>query len=174
MAFFVLGYDQDLNAPVSVFARDPATNEATSAVDRKQFPKPFMKSRIEIDDRFLGRVVPAIAQNTPGGGIDTNDLLKGFLTINNDLRQQNNQTIAALAAKTKPEMLWREAFSQLGNTPSSRASPTSAPTSIKARRSTSKCTSASISPRCSRRRCTPPIAASSCSPTTSASTATAS
>ena len=116
VAFFVLGYDQDLNAPVSLFARDPATNEATSAVDRKQFPKPFMKSRIEIDDRFLGRVVPAIAQNTPGGGIDTNDLLKGFLTINNDLRKKNNQTIAALAAKTKPEMLWREAFSQLGNT----------------------------------------------------------
>jgi murein DD-endopeptidase MepM/ murein hydrolase activator NlpD len=116
VAFFALGYDQDLNAPVSVFARDPATNEATSAVDRKQFQKPFMKSRIEIDDRFLSRVVPAIAQNTPGAGIDTNDLVKGFLTINNDLRRQNNQTIAALAAKTRPEMLWREAFSQLGNT----------------------------------------------------------
>jgi murein DD-endopeptidase MepM/ murein hydrolase activator NlpD len=116
VAFFALGYDQDVNTPVSVFAKDPATNEATSAVDRKQFPKPFMKSRIEIDDRFLGRVVPAIAQNSPGAGIDTNDLLKGFLTINNDLRKKNNQEIAALAAKTKPEMLWREAFSQLGNT----------------------------------------------------------
>jgi len=116
VAFFALGYDQDLNAPVSVFAKDPATNQATSAVDRKQFPKPFAKSRIEIDDRFLGRIVPAIAQNSPGAGIDTNDLLKGFLTINNDLRRKNNQTIAALAAKTKPEMLWREAFSQLGNT----------------------------------------------------------
>jgi murein DD-endopeptidase MepM/ murein hydrolase activator NlpD len=116
VAFFALGYDQDVNTPVSVFAKDPATNEATSAVDRKQFPKPFMKSRIEIDDRFLGRVVPAIAQNSPGAGIDINDLLKGFLTINNDLRKKNNQAIAALAAKTKPEMLWREAFSQLGNT----------------------------------------------------------
>src|SRR4029453_16117366 len=116
VAFFALGYDQDLNTPVSVFAKDPATNEATSAVDRKQFPKAFMKSRIEIDDRFLGRVVPAIAQNSPGEGIDANDLLKGFLTINKDLRRKNNQTIAALAAKTKPEMLWREAFSQLGNT----------------------------------------------------------
>src|SRR4029450_13522241 len=54
--------------------------------------------------------------NSPGAGIDTNDLLKGFLTINNDLRKKNNQAIAALAAKTRPEMLWREAFSQLGNT----------------------------------------------------------
>jgi murein DD-endopeptidase MepM/ murein hydrolase activator NlpD len=116
VAFFVLGYDQDINAPVSVFARDPAGNEATSVVERRQFPKPFMKSRIEIDDRFLQRVVPAIAENTPGAGIDTNDLVKGFLTINNNLRQQNNQAMAALASKTRPEMMWREQFSQLGNT----------------------------------------------------------
>ena len=116
VAFFVLNYDQDLNTPVSVFARDPAGNEATGPVDRRQFPKPFAKSRIEIDDRFLQRVVPAIAQTSPGAGIDTNNILQGFLKINNDLRRQNNQAIAALSAKTKPEMLWREAFSQLGNT----------------------------------------------------------
>ena len=116
VAFFVLNYDQDLNTPVSVFARDPAGNEATGTVDRRQFPKPFAKSRIEIDDRFLQRVVPAIAQTSPGAGIDTNNVLQGFLKINNDLRRQNNQAIAALSAKTKPEMLWREAFSQLGNT----------------------------------------------------------
>ena len=116
IAFFVLNYDQDVNTPVSVFARDPAGNEATAAVERRQFPKPFAKSRIEIDDRFLQRVVPAIAQGSAGAGIDTNDVLQGFLKINNDLRRQNNQTIAGLSAKTKPEMLWREAFSQLGNT----------------------------------------------------------
>jgi murein DD-endopeptidase MepM/ murein hydrolase activator NlpD len=116
VAFFVLNYDQDLNTPVSVFARDPAGNEATGALDRRQFAKPFAKSRIEIDDRFLQRVVPAIAQNSAGAGIDTNDVLQGFLKINNDLRRQNNEAIAALSAKTRPEMLWREAFSQLGNT----------------------------------------------------------
>jgi murein DD-endopeptidase MepM/ murein hydrolase activator NlpD len=116
IAFFALSYDQDLEAPISVFARDPAGNEATSQVDRKPFPRPFAKSRIDVDDRFLQRVVPAIAQNTPGAGIDTNDLLQGFLRINNDLRRQNNETIATLAQKTRPEMLWREAFTQLGNT----------------------------------------------------------
>jgi murein DD-endopeptidase MepM/ murein hydrolase activator NlpD len=116
IAFFALSYDQDLEAPISVFARDPAGNEATSQVDRKPFPRPFAKSRIDVDDRFLQRVVPAIAQNTPGAGIDTNDLLQGFLRINNDLRRQNNETIAALAQKTRPEMVWREAFTQLGNT----------------------------------------------------------
>ena len=116
VAFFVLGYNQDRNAPISVFARDVAGNMATSNIERRVFPKPFAKSRIPIDDTFLQRVVPAIAQNTPGANIDTNDLVKGFLTINRDLRKQNNQTIAELAKKTRPELMWREAFSQLGNT----------------------------------------------------------
>jgi murein DD-endopeptidase MepM/ murein hydrolase activator NlpD len=116
VGFFVLGYDQDRDATISVFARDVAGNQATSNVEHRVFPKPFAKSRIEINDAFLQRVVPAIAQNTPGGNIDTNDLLKGFLVINRDLRQQNNRTIAELARKSRPEMMWREAFSQLGNT----------------------------------------------------------
>ena len=116
IAFFVLGYDQDREAAISVFARDVAGNQATSPVEHRVTPRPFAKSRIEINDAFLQRVVPAIAQNTPGADIDTSDLVKGFLTINRDLRRQNNDTIAKLAAKTRPEMMWRDAFSQLGNT----------------------------------------------------------
>jgi murein DD-endopeptidase MepM/ murein hydrolase activator NlpD len=116
IAFFALAYDQDVNAPISVLARDPAGNEATTRLDHRPFARPFAKSNIPIDDRFLERVVPAIAQNTPGAGIDTSDLLQGFLRINGDLRRQNNETIAALAPKTRPEMLWRDAFAQLGNT----------------------------------------------------------
>ena len=116
VAFFVLGYDQDRDANIVAVARDVAGNSATSNVERRVFPKPFAKSRIEINDAVLQRVVPAIAQNTPGGNIDTNDLVKGFLSINRDLRQANNRTIAELAQKTRSEMMWREAFSQLGNT----------------------------------------------------------
>lgn len=116
VAFFALGYDQDLNAPIAVFARDVAGNEATSPVDRRQFSRVFAKSRIELDDSFIQRVVPSIAQNSPGAGIDTNDAVKGFLQINNGLRRTNNEAIAALAAKTRPDMLWREAFSQIVNT----------------------------------------------------------
>jgi hypothetical protein len=116
IAFFVLGYDQDRNAPISVFARDVAGNQVTSPVEHRVTPRPFAKSRIEINDAFLQRVVPAIAQNTPDLTIDTGDLVKGFLTINRDLRRQNNDTITKLAAKTRPEMMWRDAFAQLGNT----------------------------------------------------------
>ena len=73
--------------------------------------------------------------------------------INRDLRRQNNATIAALAAKTSPKMLWKGLFKQLVNTRSNRASPISAPTSTAARKSTSRCTSASTWRRLAARRC---------------------
>jgi murein DD-endopeptidase MepM/ murein hydrolase activator NlpD len=37
------------------------------------------------------------------------------LRINGDLRRRNAQTIAELAKKTSPEMLWKDAFQPLGN-----------------------------------------------------------
>ena len=119
VAFFALPYDQDAATPVTVFARDEAGNEATARMDRQPFPKRFQRSRIPLDTAFLERVVPAIAANTPSLGLAAGagtDLLPGFLIINRDLRQANNQAIAALAAKTAPEMGWQEAFTQLGNT----------------------------------------------------------
>jgi murein DD-endopeptidase MepM/ murein hydrolase activator NlpD len=119
VAFFALPFDQDAATPVTVFARDEAGNEATAHMDRQPFPKRFQRSRIPLDRGFLDRVVPAIASNTPSLGLTANagaDLLPAFLTINRDLRQANNQAIAALAAKTAPEMRWQESFAQLGNT----------------------------------------------------------
>jgi murein DD-endopeptidase MepM/ murein hydrolase activator NlpD len=79
------------------------------------FPKPYSKSRIEIDDRFLSRVVPAIAANSADENIDTSDVLKGFLTINGDLRRKNNAFITNLVKQTSPEMQFHDAFQQLGN-----------------------------------------------------------
>ena len=117
VAFFALLHDQDLNTPISLYARDPAGNEATASLDHRAFPKSFARSRIEIDDRFLQRVVPAIAASTPDLALATSgpDLLDSFLRINGDLRRRNSQTIAELAGKTTREMLWTRAFQALGN-----------------------------------------------------------
>jgi murein DD-endopeptidase MepM/ murein hydrolase activator NlpD len=115
VAFFALAYDQDLNTPIDLFARDEAGNEATATLDHRPFPKSFKRSRIPIDDRFLQRVVPAIASNTPDMQIDTSDLLQAFLKINGELRRKNAETIAALAKKSAPEMMWKENFQQLTN-----------------------------------------------------------
>jgi murein DD-endopeptidase MepM/ murein hydrolase activator NlpD len=80
------------------------------------FPRPFAKSRIELDQRFLDRVVPAISAETPSLGPPGDDLVAAFLKINGELRRQNNETITALMGKTRPQMLWTSAFAQLGNT----------------------------------------------------------
>ena len=106
IAFFALRYDQDLNTPIRLFARDEAGNTARADFDYRTFPKPFKKSRIELDDTFLDRVVPAILEGTtevkPEG-----DTLAKFLVINGELRRKNAEKIASFAKQTAPEMLWR-------------------------------------------------------------------
>ena len=116
VAFFALAWDQDLNAPIKIFARDVAGNEATGSFEYRVFPKPFRNSKIELPDAFLQRVVPAILENTPSLKVDNPaDLLASFLTINRDLRRENAATIKQVAEKTEPKMLWDGPFVQLGN-----------------------------------------------------------
>jgi murein DD-endopeptidase MepM/ murein hydrolase activator NlpD len=106
VAFFALLYDQDVNTQMRVYARDPAGNAARADFDHRTFPKPFKKSRIPLDAKFLDRVVPAILEGTteikPEG-----DTLAKFLVINGQLRRKNAEKIASFAKQTAPELLWR-------------------------------------------------------------------
>ena len=115
VAFFALLFDQDRDTPINVFARDPSGTQALAPLDRQVFAKPYGKSRIQIDDSFIGRVVPAIASNSPGENIPTDDVLAGFLKINGELRRKNNQYLMDLSKKSAPEMMFMDAFQQLGN-----------------------------------------------------------
>ena len=118
-AFFALLHDQPLAAPIMVFAQDEAGNEAHAAFVDNVFEKPFKKSRIELDDRFLNRVVPEILQHSPElqtpAAAEGGDMLPGFLRVNGELRKMNGDTIAGLAAKTDASRLWTGPFIQLGN-----------------------------------------------------------
>ncbi len=117
VAFFALLWDQDLNTPITLFARDTVGNESSSGFDFRAFEKRFRASRINLDDRFLARVVPPILANTPELRVDDpSNLLASYLTINRELRRINNETIANLASETAPEILWRGPFKQLINT----------------------------------------------------------
>jgi len=106
VGFFSLLYDQDVNTPMRVYARDPAGNTARADFDHRTFPKPFKKSRITLESKLLERVVPAILEGTtevrPEG-----DTLAKFLVINGELRRKNAEKIAGFAKETSPEMLWR-------------------------------------------------------------------
>src|SRR6185503_11745151 len=116
VAFFALLHDQDLKTPIRLFARDEAGNTARADFDYRVFPKPFKRSRIPVDEKFLDRVVPAILEGTTEVKPDGDNLAK-FLVINGELRQKNNAKIASFAAQTKPELLWGGAvFHPFSNT----------------------------------------------------------
>jgi Peptidase family M23 len=120
VAFFALLHDQPIDAPIAAFARDEACNEAKASFVDNVFPKPFKKSRIEIDDKFMNRVVPDILEHSPelkmtAPAQDSPEMLAAFLKVNGDLRKINADQIAAMALKTSPARLWEGPFVQLGN-----------------------------------------------------------
>jgi murein DD-endopeptidase MepM/ murein hydrolase activator NlpD len=117
VAFFALLWDQALKTPINVFARDAVGNEGSGSFDFRVFDKQFRASRIDLDDRFLARVVPPILQNSTELQVDDPaNLLASYLKINRDLRRMNNATITELSKRTAPEILWRGPFKQLLNT----------------------------------------------------------
>jgi murein DD-endopeptidase MepM/ murein hydrolase activator NlpD len=116
VAFFALRYDQDLSTPIRLYARDEAGNTTLAEFDRRTFPKAFKRSRIELRDPDMERVVPVILQGTteirPEGS-----LVDKFVAVNSELRRLNNAKIASFAAQTAPEILWRgEVFHSFRNT----------------------------------------------------------
>ena len=115
IAFIALRYDQDVNTPMYAYAQDEAGNSARADFDRLTFPKPFKKSRIPLDDKFIERVVPAILETTnevnPQGST-----IEKFVAINSELRRRNAEKIASYARQSAPEILWGGAtFVPFGN-----------------------------------------------------------
>jgi|SRR5581483_5239838 len=119
VAYFALLWNQDLNTSIKAFARDEAGNESTATFVDNVFEKPQKKSNIQLDDKFLNRVVPDIAEHAPELKLappsEGSDMLPGFLKENGELRKLNADFIASLAKKTSPTRLWDGPFVQLGN-----------------------------------------------------------
>jgi murein DD-endopeptidase MepM/ murein hydrolase activator NlpD len=120
VAFFALLHDQDLRTPIAAFVRDDAGNEAKASFVDNVFPKPFKKSRIELDDKFIDRVVPEIIEHSPelkmtAPAQGSPEMIAAFVKINSELRKINADQIAAFAKKTSTNKLWDGPFVQLGN-----------------------------------------------------------
>jgi hypothetical protein len=116
IAFFALRHDQGPDTPFRLFARDEAGNSASATFEYRVFPRPMRRSRFELDDRFLERVVPAIVEADPDVAGD-GALIDRFVRINSELRRRNAETIASFAGQTAPELLWRgEVFHPFTNT----------------------------------------------------------
>jgi murein DD-endopeptidase MepM/ murein hydrolase activator NlpD len=116
LAFFSLAFDQDVNTRMTLVARDEAGNTVVADFDHKTFPDKFARSRVPIDDTFIGRVVPPILQATPELKMPTGnpeERLAAFLAINSDVRRKNAQQIETVAGESGSEMLWRGPFQRM-------------------------------------------------------------
>ncbi len=119
IAFFALLQDQDAATPMRVVARDVAGNSTSMDFECKVTTKRILRSRVNVDDGFLARVVPAILKETPDlklPSATSGERLNAFLVLNGELRIRNAATIEKIATATSPEMLWKTAFRRLGRT----------------------------------------------------------
>jgi murein DD-endopeptidase MepM/ murein hydrolase activator NlpD len=113
-ALFGVPYDVESAAGVRLVAVDDVGNEAEAAFVDQFFPRPPARDTIELDDRFLQKVVPEIMAQTPDLA-DRGGLLENYLQINGELRRRNAQELRELGAKSRAEFLWRAPFLPLGN-----------------------------------------------------------
>ncbi len=108
-SIFAYPWDTPPTTMPIVYVANGAGAEATATFWTKITPKKFRSRDIEIDDKFLERVVPAIDHLSSG------DLLERFLKINRETRKANNKTLSDLRLKSEPRMLWTGAFLPLNN-----------------------------------------------------------
>ena len=141
-------YDQDLNTPMRVFARDEAGNTA-----RADFDSPRVPQAVQEEPHRARRQVPRPRRARPSSKARPR-------SSRTATRWRSSWSSTASCGGRTPRRSPRwpsrprrrccgAAWSSIRSptAPSRRRSPISAPTSTRARRSTSRCTSASTSPR---------------------------
>lgn len=108
-ALFAVPWDVDQGDAVQLIAENDAGLVSRRTFVDRFFPNPPSTETIELSTSFFEKVVPEILAATPGFE-DRGDPLANYLAINGDLREENAQALRDLAARSKPEVLWRGAF----------------------------------------------------------------
>lgn len=90
-----------------VYASNGAGNDVSSPISF-EFPKSeqpkYTVHDLQLDDRFIQKVVGELDPNGPG------DPVTRFVRINNDMRRANNKVLADLRFKTAEKFLWSQPF----------------------------------------------------------------
>jgi murein DD-endopeptidase MepM/ murein hydrolase activator NlpD len=110
-ALYAAPYDLESADGIRLVAEDDLHNSSSVSFLTTYKTRELVQSTIELNDRFLEKVVPEIAAETPGVVLG-DDLLAGYLEINGKLRAQNAAQLRALGAASEPRFLWREVFLQ--------------------------------------------------------------
>jgi murein DD-endopeptidase MepM/ murein hydrolase activator NlpD len=107
-ALFAVPYDMT-QPDVRLVAEDAAGNRGEMGFVDKFFPKPFKSDKMDINDAFIGKVVPEILSQSPEIK-DRGNLLDNYLAINRELREKNTETLKAMAQKSSLAFLWSQPF----------------------------------------------------------------
>ena len=111
-SLYAVPWDAPPDAAPQVYASAPGGNRATGTLavsyPKKEQPK-YRTRDLQLDDKFLQKVVPELDPNGSG------DLVARFLKINGEMRRANNKTLSDLAKETEPRFLWSQPFQQQPN-----------------------------------------------------------
>ncbi len=112
LCYFAIPHDQKTQPEIYLWAKDKAGNLSKAGIYYHMRRKRFKTEKINITDRFLGRILPYFSffDFSPNLG----DLEK-FLKINRELRQKNNSVFYNLKTETGPDRLWRGTWLRLKN-----------------------------------------------------------
>lgn len=108
-ALFAVPFDEGDAGRVKLVAADEVGNSRSAAFVDQFFPQPPRAADIVLETPFLERVVAEIRENTPGLP-DRGSLIANYVEINRELRKTNTAELLGLAARTRPEFLWRASF----------------------------------------------------------------
>lgn len=113
-AFFSVPYDLGDASGVRLVAIDEVENRAELPFLDKFTPRPLHTDTIQVDDKFLAKVVPEIVSQTPEVA-DQGSPLATYLEINRNLRKKNAVRLKELAERSEAKFLWSQPFLPMPN-----------------------------------------------------------
>lgn len=99
---------------IKLIAVDDVGNRAEQGFVHKFFPRPMGQDVIELKEPFMRKVTGEIYSRTPELQ-QKGSLVEDYLQLNGDLRRVNSATLKELAAKSVPQLLWKETFLPMQN-----------------------------------------------------------
>ncbi len=103
VCYFTIPYYIRLPVDIHLWAKDRADNESIGRFYYRIRRRPVHKSRLNISNRFLNRVLPWFSFYKFSPGLSN---VEKFIEINSKLRKQNTAFFYSLRTKTSPDQLW--------------------------------------------------------------------
>ncbi len=113
-ALFAAAYDNSDEAQLRLTATDALGNTQSRAFVSTFRTRTLKTSKINLNDRFLEKVVGEIVSRTEGLAPGQRPL-QSYLEINGDLRQKNRAELVQLSRTSAADFLWTEPFIQQPN-----------------------------------------------------------